>query len=241
MERPANCHLTPRRCSGTLGQAGGLAFGVSGHRLVCVSASEDETASIAQIARAVIVYESMFGNTHAIADAIAKGLASLGNVVVVPVVEGDRERLGDVDLLVVGGPTHFRGMSRPRSRKWAAATAEKPKKDLVLDRDAQGPGVRDWLTSLGDGDTKVAAFDTRFKGPAVLRGRASKMISRRLRRHGFEVVAKPESFFVTLENHLEPGEEARAQEWGKRLAANLVSNGMANADRLGRQSTSEET
>ncbi len=195
--------------------------------------------------RAVVVYESMFGNTHAIADAVGKGIgqgfAPENNVVVVPVDEAGREGLGDADLVVVGGPTHFRGMSRPRTRKWAAATARKPKKDLVLDRDAQGPGVRDWLRSLGHGRTKCAAFDTRFKGPAVLRGRASRPISRKLQRHGFEVAAKPESFFVTLENHLKPGEEARAREWGKRLAASVVSNGPTNADRPKRPPTSMET
>ncbi len=191
--------------------------------------------------RAVIIYESMFGNTHAIADAIGKGLEPLGNVVVVPVVEAGRERLGDADLLVVGGPTHFHGMSRPRTRKWATATAQKPKNDLVLDRDAQGPGVRDWLTSLGHGHTKVAAFDTRFRGPVVLRGRASKVISRKLRKHGFKVVAKLESFFVTLENHLEPGEEARAQEWGKRLAARVLSNDVTKGDGPGGPPTSKET
>ena len=148
--------------------------------------------------RAMVVYESMFGNTRVIADAIAKGLEPVGIVVVVPVPEAGHEMLADVDLLVVGGPTHFHGMSRTRTRKWAAATAQKPKNDLVLDRDAQGPGVSDWLRSLGHGHTKVAAFDTRFRGPAVLRGRASRVISRKLRRHGFEMVAKPESFFVTL-------------------------------------------
>jgi hypothetical protein len=195
--------------------------------------------------RAVVVYESMFGNTHAIADAIGKGLGQgleqVDNVVVVPVIEAGRERLGDADLLVVGGPTHFHGMSRTRTREWATATAKKPKNDLVLDRDAHGPGVRDWLRSLGDGHTKFAAFDTRFKGPAVLRGRASRVISRKLRRHGFEVVATPESFFVTLQNQLEPGEEARAQEWGKRLAATVVADGVANADGPGRPTTSKET
>jgi hypothetical protein len=195
--------------------------------------------------RAVVVYESMFGNTHVVADAIGKGLGegleSVDNVVVLPVVEAGRAQLGDADLLVVGGPTHFHGMSRPRTRKWANATAQKPKNDLVLDHDAQGPGVRDWLTSLGHGHTKFAAFDTRFKGPAVLRGRASRLISRKLRRHGFEMVAKPESFFVTLQNHLEPGEEARAQEWGERLAARVPPNGVANADGPGRPPTSEET
>jgi hypothetical protein len=190
--------------------------------------------------RAVIVYESMFGNTHAIADAVGKGLEPMLVVVVAPLAEAGRERLGDADLLVVGGPTHFRGMSRRGTRKWAAATAKKPSNDLVLDRDAQGPGVRDWLTSLGRGHAKVAAFDTRFNGPAVLRGRASRVINRKLRHHGFEVLAKPESFFVTLKNHLEQGEEARAQEWGKRLAASVVSSGATNADRPGRAPTSKE-
>jgi flavorubredoxin len=190
--------------------------------------------------RAAVVYESMFGNTHAIADAIGKGLELVDNVVVVPVVEAGRERLGDADLLVVGGPTHFHGMSRTRTRKWAASTAQKPKNDLALDRDAHGPGVRDWLTSLGHGRTKVAAFDTRFKGPAVLRGRASKVISRKLRKHGFEVVAKSESFFVTLQSHLEPGEEDRAREWGKRLATRILSNDVTNGDGPGRPPTSKE-
>ena len=191
--------------------------------------------------RVVIVYESMFGNTHAIADAIGKGLEPMLEVVVVPPAEAGRERLGDADLLVVGGPTHFHGMSRIRTRKWAAATAQNPKNDLVLDRDAQGPGVRDWLTSLGHGQTKVAAFDTRFNGAALLRGRASKAISRKLRKRGFEVVAKPESFFVTLKNHLEPGEEARAQGWGRGLAASVVSGGVTDADRPGRPPASKET
>ena len=191
--------------------------------------------------RAVIVYESMFGNTHAIADAVGKGLGPTLEVVVVPVAEAGRERLGDADLLVVGGPTHFHGMSRPRSRKWAAAIAHKPSNDLVLDRDADGPGVRDWLASLGQGRTKVAAFDTRYTGLASLTGRASKAISRKLRKHGFEVVAKPESFLVNSKHHLEPGEEARAQEWGKRLAASVASSGAAGADRPRRPPASKET
>ncbi len=190
--------------------------------------------------RAVIIYESMFGNTHAIADAIAKGLEPLDNVVVIPLSEAGSQRLGDADLLVVGGPTHFRGMSRTHTRKWAASSAQKPKNDLMLDRDAQGPGVRDWLRSLGHGTTKFAAFDTRFKGPAVLRGRASRPISRKLRRHGFEMVAKPESFFVTLKNHLEPGEEVRAEEWGKRLGVRVLSSDVTNGNGPGRPPTSKE-
>jgi flavodoxin len=53
--------------------------------------------------RAVIIYESMFGNTHAIADAVGKGLERMLEVVVVSLAEAGRERLGDAELLVVGG------------------------------------------------------------------------------------------------------------------------------------------
>jgi hypothetical protein len=165
----------------------------------------------------------------------------VGIVVVVPVPEAGRELLVDTDLLVVGGPTHFHGMSRARTRKWAGAIARNPRSDLVLDRDAQGPGVRDWLGSLGQGHTRVAVFDTRRKGPAILWGRASKGIGRTLRRHGFQMVSKPESFFVTVDNHLKRGEEVRAQQWGKRLATRVVANGAASADRPGQPPASKET
>ena len=193
------------------------------------------------VIRAVIVYESMFGNTHAIADAVGQGLEPMLEVVVVPLAEAGLERLGDADLLVVGGPTHFHGMSHPLTRKWAASMAQKPSNDLVLDPDAEGPGVRDWLTSLGHGHAKVAAFDTRFTGLAVFTGWASKAISRTLRKRGFEVVAKPESFLVNSKHHLEAGEEARAQEWGKRLVASVVSMGVTDADRPERPTTFKET
>jgi hypothetical protein len=53
----------------------------------------------------------------------------------------------------------------------------------------------------------------------MLSGRASKGIAKKLRQHGFELVAEPESFLVTMENHLEPGEEAHAHRWADELAA----------------------
>jgi hypothetical protein len=68
----------------------------------------------------------------------------------------------------------------------------------------------------------VAAFDTRVHGPAALTGRASKAVARLLRRHGFDVVAEPESFLVTKQDRLEPQETARAREWGTKLAASLT-------------------
>ena len=68
---------------------------------------------------------------------------------------------------------------------------------------------------------RAAAFDTRFKAPAALTGRASKRIGRELVRHGCTLIADPESFLVTKDNHLEPDEEERARAWGAQLAARM--------------------
>lgn len=52
--------------------------------------------------RAVVVYESMYGNTHLVADAIGDGLATAYEVDVVPVDRADRQLLEHADLVVVG-------------------------------------------------------------------------------------------------------------------------------------------
>ena len=70
--------------------------------------------------RALVVYESMFGNTQTIADAIAGGLAQRMRVDAVEVGSAPATLDDDVTLLVVGGPTHAFGMSRPRTRQDAA-------------------------------------------------------------------------------------------------------------------------
>jgi hypothetical protein len=92
----------------------------------------------------------------------------------------------------------------------------------VLDPNAQGPAVRDWFASLGQVKAKAAAFDTRLRGPGALTGRASRGIARELRRQGFDVVAKPASFFVDKDNHLRPGQENRAVAWAQHLASKVT-------------------
>ena len=167
---------------------------------------------------AVVVYESMFGNTHVIADHIAEGLRSRSETTVVAVHDATEDVVAGADLLVVGGPTHVHGMSSHRSREGAKEIAAKDD-DLELEPDAEGPGLRDWFDELADGRTgRAAAFDTRVHATAVVTGQASKGIAKRLRRHGFELVAGPESFFVDKENRLEPDEAERAEEWGRSLA-----------------------
>ena len=174
--------------------------------------------------RAVVVYESMYGNTHMVAEAIGAGLSTVFDVNVVPVAQASLEVLADADLVVVGGPTHAHGMSRPSTRKAAVEAANKPVGGLTVEPDALGPGLRDWFGSLGRYPVKAAAFDTRVHGPAALTGRASKGVARLLREHGFDVAAEPESFLVTKQDRLEPQETARAREWGTRLAAGIAPN-----------------
>ena len=122
--------------------------------------------------RAVVVYESMYGNTHLVANAIGAGLETAFEVSVVPVSRADPAVLGGAVLVVVGGPTHVHGMSRASTRKAAAEAADKPVSPLNLEPDAAGPGLREWFASLGPYLVKAAAFDTRMHAPAVLTGRA---------------------------------------------------------------------
>jgi Flavodoxin domain len=168
--------------------------------------------------RALVIYESMYGNTHLIAHAIAAGLADEGVEAEASAVDhATPGRVADADLVVVGGPTHVHGMSRESTRKAAATEASKPENDLDLDPDAEGEGLREWFDHLPAAQAAAAAFDTRIHKSPALTGRASKGISKRLRRHGFTEVVEAESFFVDAD-HLEPGEELRAREWGRRLA-----------------------
>ena len=176
--------------------------------------------------KAVVVYESMYGNTHLVADAIAAGLGATPDdvVVVAPIDDTNTQLIADADLVVVGGPTHAHGMSRGNTRKAAIDAARKPDSDLAVDPDAEGPGLRDWFDSLDHLATNAAAFDTRIKGPAALTGRASKGIAKRLRDHGCTIIVEPMSFLVTKESHLVDEEATRAREWGTQLAAAIPAS-----------------
>jgi menaquinone-dependent protoporphyrinogen IX oxidase len=169
--------------------------------------------------RALVVYESMYGNTRAVAGEIADGLRTDYEVTLVPVAEASPQLLAGADLLVAGGPTHMHGLSSASSRRMAAAAAAKDGSELRLDRDAGGPGLRDWLRNLGHRDDLAAAFDTRINGVPAFTGRASRPIAKLLKRHGYRLAAAPESFLVTSQSTLLDGEAARARRWGMTIGA----------------------
>jgi hypothetical protein len=170
--------------------------------------------------RVVVVYESMYGNTHQVAEAIANGLADVDDSEVLSLEDAMPGVIQAADLVVVGGPTHVHGMSRESTRNAAVEAADK-KPELELDPDAPGPGLREWLASLPRSATKAAAFDTRIDAPALFTGRASKGIARHLRKHGFELIVEPESFLVTKDNILVDGEADRARRWAEAIASKL--------------------
>jgi flavorubredoxin len=139
----------------------------------------------------VVIYESMSGSTHAIADAIGAGLNDGNEVLVVPAAGVSPDTVAGADLVVVGAPT------------------------------ADGPGLNEWFASLGMARVLAAAFDTRLAGIAALTGRASLGIQRELLRHGFLVVDLPHSFLVGGDHKVRPGEVERARLWGEQLAGRL--------------------
>jgi hypothetical protein len=169
--------------------------------------------------RALVVYESMYGNTREIASNIADGLRADFDVTLVSVAEATPELVAAVDLVVVGAPTHMHGLSSIVTQQMAARAAAKNGSGLRMDPDADGPGLPEWLKGLCRRDGLAAAFDTRINSIPVITGRACRAIGRLLKRRGYRLVASPESFLVSWETTLVDGEAARARRWGMTVGA----------------------
>lgn len=166
--------------------------------------------------RAWVVYESMFGNTEAVAYAVADGLrAQRYDVTCADVSAAPYDGPLAADLLVVGAPTHAFSLSRVDTRADAlrrGATTERP-----------GVGLREWLTDLGPAPTTpplVAVFDTRASKVRRVPMSAGRSAARMLRRRGFPLDGGPEGF-VVADTHgpLVAGELGRARTWGRSLGA----------------------
>ncbi|WP_405015802.1 flavodoxin domain-containing protein [Kitasatospora sp. NBC_00070] len=179
---------------------------------------------------AVIVYESTYGNTRRIAEAVAEGVHDAAPEADVQCLEASATDGGmtrSADLLVVGGPTHLRGLSTRLSRRLAASSKidKDDKDDDKVERRSSGPepkvagtGLRTWFHTLpaARAGARAAAFDTR--GESRGSGGAADGIARRLARHHFDLVTEPRGFVVRdVAGPLREGELALAREWGRQL------------------------
>lgn len=166
--------------------------------------------------RALVVYESMFGNTEAVARAIGEGIEASMHADVVEVGAAPDTVPADVTLLVVGGPTHAFSMSWPTTRRDAAQRVT-----AVVSRER---GIREWLGGLPGtrSETEATTFDTRVT--SRITGSAARAASRRLDRLGYPLVAAPVSFRVSdVTGPLIGGELDRAREWGRALGAEVAA------------------
>lgn len=165
--------------------------------------------------KALVMYESMFGNSERVARAVADGIGAVADVLVRDVTTSEAGDIpGDVDLLITGGPTHAFSMSRPGTRE-----------DAIRQGAGQGlasRGLREWLEGVPT-DLRAlpfATFDTRVSRVRRLPGSAARGAARVLRRRGGRMVAAPESFFVNdVSGPLDVDEIDRARDWGQELAA----------------------
>jgi hypothetical protein len=164
--------------------------------------------------RALVVYESLYGNTAQVGEAIAASLREHGIEVESGLVQDVAPAAAtEADVLVAGGPTHVHGMTRGTTRKTAAADEKNAYPTPTL-----APGLREWLQQVEPGAGRwAAAFDTRIDKPALLTGSAAKGIARKLSRGGFRLAVEPECFLVTTENRLVEGEVERARGWATEL------------------------
>ena len=145
--------------------------------------------------KALIVYDSVYGNTEKIARAIAAALTPSGEVKVLRPGELNPSELQAVDLLIVGSPTQG---GRPTK------------------------AIQDFLSKVSEPAVKginVAAFDTRFSTKLVgIFGYAAGKIADSLKKRGGTLILSPEPFFVkSRQGPLKEGELERAAGWAKRL------------------------
>jgi hypothetical protein len=171
------------------------------------------------------MYESEFGATRALAEAVIRGLRSSGrgrsiDAQVVDSRDGMPDGWRDgLALLVIGVPTHARTLPTPASRQSALEWLGKPGSILHLEPGAEAPGVREWLAASDLTGIRAAVFSTRMDMPKLLSGSAGRALHRMVSKAGAELVEGPQDFLVQRDGRLVDHELDHAFEWGRVLAA----------------------
>jgi hypothetical protein len=160
--------------------------------------------------RAIVVYESHWGNTAAIARAIADGFGPGARALTTD--QASDAAVADADLIVAGAPVIAFGLASDKTRDSLVADSAK----APSPPDLSHPSMRSWLEHLPAGHGRSAAFETRIWWSP--RG-ATGTIDRGLEGAGYRPVAKGRRFIVSgTYGPLRDGELERAREWGAELA-----------------------
>jgi hypothetical protein len=170
--------------------------------------------------KALVVFESMFGNTEQIAQAVAEGLGESMPVDVAEVINAPADPPEDVTLIVAGGPTEAFSMSRANTRAGAVSQGGRAGREEF--------GLREWIAALPPrpSNARLATFDTKIDTMRHLPGSAAKGAAKAGRRHGYDLALPPESFFVRdTAGPLVEGELDRARAWGRRLGDLMSPSG----------------
>lgn len=165
--------------------------------------------------KAIVVYESLWGNTAAVARAIAQGLGP--DVRALSTSEASGVALADVDLIVAGAPVL--GFQLPTDGM-RASVAAKPA-GAPRAPDLSHPSMRSWLAALPAGHGRSAAFETRLRWSP---GGATSAIARGLGSAGYLPVGKGQRFVVKGKfGPLRDGELEKARRWGAELAQTAIT------------------
>jgi hypothetical protein len=160
--------------------------------------------------QAIVVYESHWGNTKAVADAIAEGLGPGARAVTT--TQATPELLEVADLIVAGAPVL--GFSLPSDRMVESLSAQG---DAPSPPDISSVPLRTWLSGLPRGHGAHAAFETRIRWSP---GGATGSIDRGLEATGYRRISAPQKFVVKGKyGPLREGELERARAWGTQMAA----------------------
>jgi len=163
--------------------------------------------------KAIVVYESHWGNTAAVARAIAEGIGP--EATALSTAEASADLLAGVDLIVAGAP--LLGFSLPTESMLKGIATNQAKDPTPPD--LSHPAMRTWLEGVPKGSGRAAAFETRIWWSP---GSAAKAILRLLEGAGYRAVDKPQKFIVQGKyGPLRDGELDRAKQWGAELARSM--------------------
>ena len=163
---------------------------------------------------AIVVYESHWGNTEAVARAIADGIGDGAQAL--DTDAATPEVIATADLVVAGAPVIAFSLPRESTGRQLEGDVKAPRP-----ADISHPFLRSWLDALPARTGWAAAFETRIWWSP--RG-ATGSIESKFKRAGYRIAQKSERFIVGgAYGPLRDGELERARAWGATLAATVAT------------------